>query len=184
MSDENNPEIQQSQNYHDLIRQEMLNQQNHEEASRESIILSASELNNDFNNYEATIVEPSLPTSIQPQAVQQHLPGQLESLFSCDHLSKPNELCSEHQLRKTLICQQCRRFICDKCLITSHFQHRHANLSKIAYDIKNLFCTSLESLSGNLEHINHTRPQDWKRRLRSQLLDFFDSISSKIETIK
>ena len=33
------------------------------------------------------------------------------------------ELCSAHQLRKTLLCSTCRVFICDKCLIANQPDH-------------------------------------------------------------
>ena len=49
------------------------------------------------------------------------------------------ELCSHHNLRKTLLCLTCKTFICDKCLITkgenSHFGHKTSQLSTLAYDV-------------------------------------------------
>jgi len=65
-----------------------------------------------------------------------------------------------------------------------HLQHKQQNLSKIANDIMRIFSNSLAHLSANLVQIEHTKPQDWKYRLRKQLLDFFDGIGEKVDLLK
>jgi hypothetical protein len=58
------------------------------------------------------------------------------------------------------------------------------NLSKIANDIMLIFKNSLTNLTSNLTLIEHSKPQDWKTRLRKQLLDFFDGIRDKVDLLK
>jgi hypothetical protein len=63
-------------------------------------------------------------------------------LFGDDSLDKlkKKENCSKHDLRKTLLCQTCKKFICDRCLIDDkHVAHQTQNLSKIANDIMQIF---------------------------------------------
>lgn len=75
--------------------------------------------------------------------------------------------------------------MCDRCLIEGgHTSHKTQNLSKIANDIVNIFQTSLANLTDNLDSIEQTKPQDWRYRLRRQLLDFFDGIQQKVDLIK
>ena len=91
------------------------------------------------------------------------------------------EMCSTHSLRKTLVCLTCKVFICDRCLVTpsspnttnnapekgSHFNHRTGQLSKMAYDILDVFKSNFNVLTTNLDKIQSIKPQDWKLKLRA-----------------
>ena len=104
------------------------------------------------------------------------------------------ENCSTHNLRKTLLCHTCKVFICDRCLVTksdgqpemkgAHFNHRTGQLSKMAFDILDVFKGNFETLTANLAKIQSIKPADWKLKLRAQLLSFFESIQQRVELIK
>jgi B-box zinc finger len=109
------------------------------------------------------VQEESIPQSVQ--LVENTSDPLLEIFGSCKMTAAKiaaqaqRELCSKHQLRKTLLCQPCKTFMCDRCLIEgNHTSHKTQNLSKIANDIVNIFQTSLANLTENLDSIEQTKP--------------------------
>lgn len=54
------------------------------------------------------------------------------------------EICHDHDLRKTLYCSDCRKYMCDKCYVSDpsnaqHSEHKITQISKMAYEVLDLF---------------------------------------------
>jgi len=54
----------------------------------------------------------------------------------------------------------------------------------MAFDVMEVFQSNFKIFTDNLNKVQQIKPQDWKLKLRKQLLDFFDGIEAKIEVLK
>ena len=97
------------------------------------------------------------------------------------------EICGDHELRKTLYCSDCRKYMCDRCYVMdptklpgqpsmNHSEHKTTQISKMAYEVLDLFTIQFKEFSTNITQIQKLAPQDWKLQIRKSLLDFFDQI--------
>lgn len=58
----------------------------------------------------------------------------------------------------------------------NHSEHKTTQISKMAYEVLDLFTIQFKEFSTNITQIQKLAPQDWKLQIRKSLLDFFDQI--------
>ncbi|CDW74450.1 UNKNOWN [Stylonychia lemnae] len=95
------------------------------------------------------------------------------------------ELCHDHNLRKTSFCIDCKLYICDRCLpMSSHANHNTKHLSLMAHQVLETVRREQTAFEENLSQLQEVNPSLWQSRIRTQLIQLFESFQEKINLLK